>query len=330
MSIQALPTLPTPPDPASDSKAEFLAKAQAFTTAQKRFGDSLNGEAIPAINAAIATINDFTPHLQAIHAAPDYASSAAASAVNSASSADRAENSVRDASLQVGKAADEAIIATEMARRAAASAASASAVSGLPVLDPDAAGRAIIVGPDGKQWVLSESTLGTSSVRVYAYADRGQLRDVVDAKQGDVAVVRGLGLFDFVPASTEPDDDETAFAAQGGVWLLQAVSLDAAISYIKPMIDENSWFAVRKIAATVTVVAASTSATIVSDGNVGIEGGEMMFVVPPAGASNKLIFRAYSDYWRRVKIDITNTSASSQSVPSGDISVIVFYIGEQQ
>jgi hypothetical protein len=188
---------------------------------------------------------------------------------------------------------------------------------------------------DGKLYGLKDGSLeeilsgsgGGGNILTYTYAARGGLRNINDAAQGDVALVQDLGLFSFVVGSDEPDDDETAFAAAGGVWLLQAVSLDKSVSYIRSLLDENSWFRVHTVASTVTSVAASSSATVVSDEQVGVESGDFMLAVRPAGADAKLVFSAYSDYWRRIKLVINNTATSAATVPAGNISVLVFYVG---
>ena len=152
MSIKALPTLPTPPDPASDSKAEFLAKAQAFTAAQKKLGDALNNTFIPEVNAfgvnldavlaqsaAIETVAENVSHiavvansLPGILAAPTRAEAAAA---ESAASAVKADLSVKAAAENVDVAEDAAQLAkdaaqsAENAKRAAKTSADAAAAS---------------------------------------------------------------------------------------------------------------------------------------------------------------------------------------------------------
>lgn len=65
--------------------------------------------------------------------------------------------------------------------------------------------------------------LAGGGITAYTYANRATLR----AAQGTgFAYVEGLGLFQWVPFSTEPDDDETAFAATGGAWELAATDPD--------------------------------------------------------------------------------------------------------
>jgi len=64
-------------------------------------------------------------------------------------------------------------------------------------------------------WV--DSTAG--KITRLAYDNRGDLR--LRGGDGDRRMVGDLGLFIFVASSTEPDDDETCFAAAGGCWELE-------------------------------------------------------------------------------------------------------------
>ena len=65
------------------------------------------------------------------------------------------------------------------------------------------------------------------------YDTRGTLRTTAGTN-GAQAVVDGIGLFIFSTSSTAADDDETAFVASGGVWLLEGASWDAAFAYWLP------------------------------------------------------------------------------------------------
>lgn len=165
---------------------------------------------------------------------------------------------------------------------------------------------------------LEERVMDQSSVRTYAYADRGQLRNVTKAKPGDVAVVETLGMYVFSSDSDEPDDDETAFTAStvGGVWLLQAVSLDTVCRYLWSEFTPQTWVEMVEVRPTVTTLAAGATVTIQVDGLVGIAGGEKMLVVPPPGASPLLLCRAYSNYWRRVLLQLTNPTVGPLAVDS--------------
>ena len=67
------------------------------------------------------------------------------------------------------------------------------------------------------------AVVGVAPLELLAYADRAQLRTLTSGS----AIVRGLGLFTWEAGSTEPDDDETCFAAAGGAWVLTAAGPDA-------------------------------------------------------------------------------------------------------
>lgn len=166
-----------------------------------------------------------------------------------------------------------------------------------------------------------EQSTSDATITTYDYDKRGQLRHVADAKSGDVAVVDTLGLFSFSTSSTEADDDETAFSAPGGVWLLQTVSLDMAISIVRRNVlqPDQGLFQFVEVTPTVAAIAAGQSVTIQVDGVLGVEGGEKMIVVPPAAANVLLASRAYSDYWRRVFLVLGNPTTAVLSVDTSAI-----------
>ena len=75
------------------------------------------------------------------------------------------------------------------------------------------------------------STWGAvDAITNYAYESRGSLRATTPT-DGSQAYVGGLGYFVFELASTEPDDDETAFSTGTGVWILSAPSWDFTKTY---------------------------------------------------------------------------------------------------
>jgi hypothetical protein len=65
------------------------------------------------------------------------------------------------------------------------------------------------------------------------YDNRANLRSQTPSA-GALAIIKGLGLFVWESASTEPDDDESAFATASGVWLLEAVSWDVTAAWNSP------------------------------------------------------------------------------------------------
>ena len=76
------------------------------------------------------------------------------------------------------------------------------------------------------------AAVGTQVHRL-TYDQRGQLR-TLGYPGLEWALVEGLGMFAFEVASTEPDDDESCFAAPEGAWLLQCPSLDAVAYWLQP------------------------------------------------------------------------------------------------
>ncbi|WP_299395775.1 hypothetical protein [uncultured Desulfovibrio sp.] len=228
------------------------------------------------------------------------------------------DTAVSDNAGAAGRAQEAATTATEQAaaaQTAAAEAGLAAANAGQQIESLRSEMQDELEGIRDEMGSGLDQALSRSGLSVYAYEERGQLREIADAQKDDMAVVRGLGMFTFTPGSTEPDDDETAFAAPGGVWEMQAVSLDTANDILLRYMANESWFRTLEVQSSVSTLAAGSSATVQIDGILGVEGGERMFVVPPADISPLLTFRAYSDYWRRICLVIGNPSTASQPVP---------------
>ena len=87
---------------------------------------------------------------------------------------------------------------------------------------------------DGTNW----AEVGGGGVLYLTYDNRIQLRST-PSSNGAQAVVDGIGLFIFSTGSTVTDDDETAFVATGGAWLLEGASWDAAFAYWLPDYWDN-------------------------------------------------------------------------------------------
>ena len=109
--------------------------------------------------------------------------------------------------------------ATAAASSAAAAASSAGSLV-MPTIIAADAGRGLKVNGAGNGWVLDLRVLSVS------YDNRADLRSL-SPNTGDLAMVDGLGLFQFAAGVDEgPDDDETAFATASGYWLLVCPSWD--------------------------------------------------------------------------------------------------------
>lgn len=76
----------------------------------------------------------------------------------------------------------------------------------------------------------------SESITTYTYDNRGDLR----ASSGKFAVVDGLGLFQHVVGSDEPDDDESCFATITGRWLLEAPHWDVVDAWQLPDVEERN------------------------------------------------------------------------------------------
>lgn len=64
------------------------------------------------------------------------------------------------------------------------------------------------------------------------YDARNDLRSLADLVAGDIIVVEGIGLMQFLTTQAEPDDDETCFnVTTGGQWLLATPSYDLISAY---------------------------------------------------------------------------------------------------
>ncbi len=188
----------------------------------------------------------------------------------------------------------------------------------------------------------------SSIVSSYSYDTRGDLRTLTNVAQDSLAVVDGLGLFQFSAGSDEPDDDESCFATATGRWLMQAPSWDVVAMWALPdeaVQDENdedeplrfdarfpgsfdarfpgsfdARFATRVLRGTAlcaitsvaTIGAASFTGAIA-----GAEVGDFVIATPPgelgatAADTARLAFHARVTGANTVTITLTNASAST-------------------
>ena len=150
-----------------------------------------------------------------------------------------------------------------------------------------------------------------------SYDTRGDLRSLSPSTD-DAIVVKGLGLFLWEESSTEPDDDESAFATASGVWLLEAVSWDVVALWQLPedeVWDENrnlTGSAVNTIASLTTLTSASFTGTVI-----GAVIGDRVIANPPdelgstSANTARIGFFAYVSANDTVTITLTNASAST-------------------
>jgi hypothetical protein len=164
-------------------------------------------------------------------------------------------------------------------------------------------------------------------LRNVTYDNRGSLRALSPAA-GDAAVVEGLGLFVWQSASTEPDDDESAFATASGVWLLEAVSWDVTAAWNSPDEqaqndddeDEPLRFASRVLTGSaicaITSVATTNSASFTGTVT-GAAIDDRVIATPPnqlgstAADAGRLSYHAWVSAANTVTIMLTNASAQA-------------------
>lgn len=191
---------------------------------------------------------------------------------------------------------------------------------------------------DGRQYARKDGEWAEfgGAVAWVAYDERASLR----VREGEWAVVDGLGLFRFELGSTEPDDDESCFATATGRWLLQAVHWDlidawqlpqaeqqamknALVDEVKIKVDALGSILRTSIVSAITSVAAVTQVSFA----VAIDGaavGDIAIASPPSPLSYVISTFARVTAPNVVTIYINNTSMSAQPIVVGTWSVIVF------
>lgn len=176
--------------------------------------------------------------------------------------------------------------ATAAASSAAAAASSAGSLV-MPTIIAADAGRGIKVNGAGNGWVLDLRVLTIS------YDNRADLRSM-SPNADDLALVDGLGLFQYAPGVDEgPDDDETAFATASGYWVLVCPSWDVvdAMTLLdgdeqNARLAESESFAARFLQQTSTqsaftlAINSSTTFTVTVAGAVV---GASVMTTPPTG-----------------------------------------------
>lgn len=159
-----------------------------------------------------------------------------------------------------------------------------------------------------------------SGISWYPYALRADLR--ADDSAG-YAVVDSLGLFAWYAGSTEPDDDETCFAADGGRWLLQAPHWDAIDRFFYPEIAAiHARILTGTATCAISSLAAVSSATFT--GTVaGAAAGDNVIATPPGQLGSTAAFTARMGYYAYVSaadtvtVVLTNASAAAATLGTG-------------
>lgn len=165
-----------------------------------------------------------------------------------------------------------------------------------------------------------------ADVHVTTYTDRASLRALTPAADA-LMLIESLGLFRWVSASTEPDDDETAFATASGVWELVAADPDYVwASGLSEAMDES--FLRGSFVMSLTTLAATISSAF----TVSIPGaaqGDSVIVNPgdgfgtSAADQGRLSYAAYVSATDTVTVSIRNASAAAATLTASTWSVLV-------
>ncbi len=154
----------------------------------------------------------------------------------------------------------------------------------------------------------------------YSYDGRNGLRSNVS---GAYAVVDGLGLFQYIAGSDEPDDDESCFATASGRWLLQAVHWDLVDAWQLPEVEERT-APLRGVAFnSITSVAATTQVSFTGV-VAGAVVGDCVFASPPDALGARIAAYARVTAADTVTVYLNNPSASTQSLSAGTWQIAVF------
>ena len=192
----------------------------------------------------------------------------------------------------------------------------------------------VIVGGQFVELPSGDSLPGSGgSVVSVAYSSRASLRsNTTDT----YAVVDGLGFFQHVVGSDEPDDDESCFATATGRWLLQAVHWDLVDAWQLPEIEERdaydedeplrfassfaSSFASKVLTGSATCAITSVAAvasTAFTGAVTGAAVGDRVIATPPAALGNtdadsgRLSYHAWVSAADTVTVRLTNASAAA-------------------
>ena len=170
------------------------------------------------------------------------------------------------------------------------------------------------------------AVVGLAPLELLGYADRAQLRTITSGS----AIVRGLGLFTWEAGSTEPDDDETCFAAAGGAWVLTAAGPDAVralwlaeISALQSALTRHPGKFLRAgFSMSATSLAANAEVTF----TVALEGassGDSVVVTPVATLASAVSCMGVVTAAGTVTVSVRNASASTATLTPGTWQVLV-------
>ncbi len=170
------------------------------------------------------------------------------------------------------------------------------------------------------------AVVGLAPLELLSYEDRAQLRTLTSGS----AIVRGLGLFTWEAGSTEPDDDETCFAATGGAWVLTAAGPDAVralwlaeISALQSALTRHQGKFLRAgfaMSATSLVANAELTFTVPLEG---ASSGDSVVVTPVATLARSVSCIGVVTAAGTVTVSVRNASASTVTMTPGTWQVLV-------
>ena len=158
----------------------------------------------------------------------------------------------------------------------------------------------------------------TATISYLVYDSRASLR-AMSPTEGDFVLVKSLGLFRWYNGSTEPDDDETAFATASGVWELECPAwdfIDTVFNLIR------SYIQVYTVQFINTISSVSPNSTVTLVVTVpGVNLNDYILVVPAKNNSVNYRGNIYADVTDIgiVTISFTNSSNTlSYALSTGD------------
>lgn len=165
---------------------------------------------------------------------------------------------------------------------------------------------------------------GRLTFTTYTYANRGQLR-TFKPLDTSLAVVEGLGFFEYTVGSDEPDDDESCFATDAGRWLLVAPSWDLVDAW--QMVDEdaqdvyldtlNGRLLFGTAYSSVTSLVGAGGQASFTGAVTGAAVGDMVVATPPDALSGLISFSARVSSANTVTVTLSNPSAATASLTAG-------------
>jgi hypothetical protein len=161
------------------------------------------------------------------------------------------------------------------------------------------------------------------SLPVSTYDNRSVLRSTPGVLDGDLYLIKELGLFAWHSSSTELDDDETCFAATGGRWLLECPYYD--FIYAEDLAFKDSWpgkiLSVSKLCSITSI--SSVSQVSFTALVFGASVGDRVIATPPDAMDARISFYARVTATDTVTVYLNNPSASTATIATGTWAISV-------